>query len=129
MYTALTQWFTLFSSPGFYGTIIMLIMIIFAISFIWAQKKDELNWTHMITKPGTRFVSLTKVLQLIGGIVATWIMIKLTTSGTISWEIFATYLTYVASIEGYSKFIAAKYGSMQLDADKDKASKKDSKDE
>lgn len=73
-----------------------------------AQKDKRLDWVDIITKDGQR-VSLTKILNLIGGIIATWIVVQLALDGNLDWEIFVAYLTYVASIEGFSKFVQAKY--------------------
>lgn len=72
------------------------------------QRTDKLDFADMITKDG-QAVSLTKVLQLIGGLTATWIMIKLTLTGGLTETILGIYLAYVGGIEGYSKFVAAKY--------------------
>jgi hypothetical protein len=63
----------------------------------------------MITKDG-RSVSLTKILQLVGGITATWVVIKFTLMNQLNDSLFGLYLAYVAGVEGYSKFVAAKYG-------------------
>ena len=76
--------------------------------FYRIQKSEKLDFADMITKDG-RVVSLTKVLQLIGGLTSTWIMIKLTLTGGLTEALFGLYLTYVGAIEGYSKFVAAKY--------------------
>jgi uncharacterized membrane protein YeaQ/YmgE (transglycosylase-associated protein family) len=82
-----------------------LLMILF-----WRiQSSEKLDFADMITKDG-RAVSLTKVLQLIGGITSTWIMIKLTLTGGLTEALFGLYLTYVGAIEGYSKYVSAKYG-------------------
>lgn len=62
----------------------------------------------MLTKNG-KSVSLTKVLQLIGGITSTWVIINLALSNALPESIFGLYLAYVGSIEAYSKFIAARY--------------------
>lgn len=78
------------------------------ILFYRIQKSDKLDFADMITKDG-KAVSLTKILQLIGGVTATWIMIKLTITGGLTEALFGLYLTYVGAIEGYSKFVAAKY--------------------
>lgn len=77
--------------------------------FYRIQKSQKLDFTDMITKDG-KSVSLTKVLQLIGGLTSTWIMIKLTLTGGLTEALFGLYLTYVGAIEGYSKFVSAKYG-------------------
>jgi len=85
--------------------------IAFGILFLFyrIQASQKLDFADMITKDG-RAVSLTKVLQLVGGITSTWIMIKLTLTGGLTEALFGLYLTYVGAIEGYSKFVAAKYG-------------------
>ena len=97
--------------------------------FYRIQKTDKLDFADLITKDG-RSVSLTKVLQLVGGFTATWIMIKLTLTGGLTDILFGIYLSYVAGVEGYSKFVAAKYGykeSSVKDAKKLDAKKLDAK--
>ena len=85
------------------------LLILGVLFLFWRIQRDEkLDFADMITKDG-RAVSLTKVLQLVGGVTATWIMIKLTLTGGLTEALFGLYLTYVGAIEGYSKFVAAKY--------------------
>ncbi len=88
-----------------------IVLLIFGILFLFwrIQSSEKLDFADLITKDG-RSVSLTKVLQLIGGLTATWIMIKLALSAGLNETMFGIYLAYVGSIEGYSKFVAAKYG-------------------
>jgi len=90
---------------------VMIILLILGILFLFwrIQSSEKLDFADMLTKDG-RAVSLTKVLQLVGGMTATWIMIKLTITGQLTEALFGLYLTYVGAIEGYSKFVAAKYG-------------------
>lgn len=85
-------------------------LLVIGILFLFyrIQKTDKLDFADMITKDG-QAVSLTKVLQLVGGLTATWIMIKLTLTGGITESILGVYLMYVGGIEGYSKYVAAKY--------------------
>lgn len=89
---------------------VMIFVMLFGIWFLFyrIQRSAKLDFADMITKDG-KSVSLTKVLQLIGGITSTWVIIKLTSSGALSESIFGVYLTYVGAIEGYSKYVAAKY--------------------
>jgi hypothetical protein len=77
--------------------------------FYRIQKSDKLDFADMITHDGTS-ISLSKILQLLGGITATWVIIKLTAAGALTEGLFGIYLGYVAGVEGYSKFVAAKYG-------------------
>ena len=90
-------------------TVIM--MFLSLIVMFWrAQAKHQLNWIDLIRKPGSNVISLTKLIQLFGGMIATWIMVKLTMDNKVTWDLFAIYLAYVGSVEGYSKFVSAKYG-------------------
>jgi hypothetical protein len=100
---------------------IVLLGILFL--FYRIQKLEKLDFADMITKDG-KAVSLTKVLQLIGGITATWIMVKLTLTGGLTEALFGLYLTYVGAIEGYSKYVGAKYGYKETSV-KDAASADD----
>lgn len=100
-----------------YGIIITLFLAVFLIALFRAQKSRDLDWLDMITRDGTK-VSTTKILQLIGGVVGTWIVIKLTLQGALDWDIFAIYLGYVASIDGFSKLVMAKYGAAGSDDSK-----------
>ena len=89
------------------GIAFVLALILFL--FWRIQATEKLDFADMITKDG-KAVSLTKVLQLIGGLTATWIMIKLTLTGGLTEAILGIYLAYIGGVEGYSKFVAAKYG-------------------
>lgn len=86
------------------------LLLVFGILILFwrIQRADKLDFADLITKDGES-VSLTKVLQLVGGLTATWIMIKLTLTGGLTETILGIYLAYVGGIEGYSKFISAKY--------------------
>jgi len=87
--------------------IIGLIFMLFY-TFYSIQKSQRLDFADMFTKDG-RKVSSTKVLQFIAGIASTWFIIKTGLQGTLSVEIFGVYLAFMASVEGFSKFISAKY--------------------
>jgi hypothetical protein len=90
-------------------TVAIVLAIVGLLYMFWKiQREDKLDFTDMITANG-RTVSLTKILQLVGGVTGTWVVIKMGMAGTITADIFMIYLTYVASIEGFSKFIQARY--------------------
>jgi preprotein translocase subunit YajC len=97
-----------------YAAVIVFIFAVFMIAVYRAQRARRFDWMDMITRDGTK-VSATKVLQLVGGIVGTFIVIKLTLQSQLTWDIFAIYLSYVASIDGFSKFMMAKYGAYASD--------------
>lgn len=92
-----------------YGAVIVLCASIFFLVLYRAVKSKRLDWCDLITRDGKK-VSATKILQMVGGFVATWIVVKMTLQRTLSWDIFAIYLAYVASIDGFAKVVAAKYG-------------------
>jgi hypothetical protein len=94
---------------NFYAISILVVIILFLYALWKEQRSKRLDWLDMLTRDGTK-VSTTKILQLIGGVVGTWIIIQITLQDKLTWDLFAIYLTYVASIDGYSKFIMAKYG-------------------
>ena len=93
-----------------YAVFLLIILTIFLIALWRAQKAQRLDWLDMLTRDGKK-VSTTKVLQLIGGVVGTWIIIQVTLQGVLTWDLFAIYLAYVASIDGFSKLILARYGA------------------
>lgn len=72
------------------------------------QKTKKLDLSDIITKNG-KSVSLTKILQLVGGITATWVIVTLTMNSHLTESLFGLYLAYIGGVEGYSKFVAAKY--------------------
>jgi hypothetical protein len=111
MLEKLSAWVSLMGSDEFFGIILMFIFLFFIIAFWRAQKEEKLDWTDIIKAKGTNSVSLTKLLNFIGGIVGTWIVIKLTLTGKITWEIFGLYLLYVGSIEAYSKYTAGRFNN------------------
>jgi len=76
--------------------------------FYTIQKSERLDFADMFTKDG-RKVSATKVMQFIAGIATTWFIIKTGLQGTLSVEMLAVYLAFMASVEGFSKFVSAKY--------------------
>lgn len=90
------------------GLAVIMIFVFLAFLFWRIQATGKLDFADLITKDG-RAVSLTKVLQLIGGSISSWVIIKLSLTGGLTEAIFGLYLTYVGAIEGYSKFVAAKY--------------------
>lgn len=95
-----------------YGVIILVLLFAFGLAIWSAHRQQRLDWTDLITRDGdSSKVELTKILQLVGGVVATWIVIQMTLGGTLSWDIFAIYLAYVASVEGFTKVVIAKYGN------------------
>ena len=97
-----------------YGAMLLIFFLFFMAALWRAQRRGQLDWTDMITRDGTK-VSTTKILQLVGGIVGTWIMVQMTLQEKLTWDLFAIYLGYVASIDGFAKLVMAKYGAGSSD--------------
>lgn len=90
------------------------IIIVCLLSFMGYlfHKAGKLDWTDLITARGPdNKVSLTKFLQLVGGVIGSWAVIHTVLHDKLTYDILMVYLAYVASIEGFSKFVAAKYGA------------------
>lgn len=122
-----TIWTYLTSVDGVSTIFIYLFLILIVMVFIKSNARGDLDWRDMITSRSNK-VSLTKVLQFIGGFVATWVIIKSTvlTGGKVDWELFTAYLTYVGSIEAYSKYLAARYSNGENPLEKpERITKKD----
>lgn len=95
-----------------YWGIAIFAFIFLVIGFLIANhlnKSSDVSLLDLVTRDGE--LSTTKILQLVGGVVGTWIVVKLTLTTGINWDIFAIYLAYVAGVDGFSKVITAKYSS------------------
>lgn len=102
-------------SLNIYGLIIILIFLVIAYCVWHAHATDDhFDWTDTIKSvdqvTGREKVSATKVLQMLGGITATFVVIKLTIQAALTTEIFVIYLIYVAAVDGFADFILARYG-------------------
>ena len=91
-----------------YGISLIAMFLVFIILLWRAHMQGTLDWKDMITQDGKK-VSTTKILQLVGGVVGTWIVVQITMQGKLTWDLFAIYLGYAASIDSFSKLIMAKY--------------------
>lgn len=102
-----------------WAIVVIFILAIIAYGLIRANKdpNTDFEWVHLVTDvdqaTGKVKASATKILQLIGGITGTFIVVKLTLQNNLPFEIFGAYLAYVASIDGFSKFMLARYGAGQ----------------
>jgi len=117
-----------------WGAVVILAVLFILLLMARAQKDPEsdFDWVDLFTSvdqpTGKVKASVTKILQIIGGITSTFIVIKLTLTGLISFDIFAAYLAYVASIEGFSKFMIARYGAGSARSDGDRYYRPDNRD-
>jgi len=92
------------------GVVIFLFVLLALLTAFRWQKSNKVDFSDLITYPGNNAVSLTKVIQLLGGIVSSWVVIKLAILGNMDSAIFGLYLAYVGGVEAYSKYLRTKNG-------------------
>ena len=78
--------------------------------------EDLQDWSDIITQNGpSNKVSLTKVMQLCGLFISSWVVVHMTVFGKLTYDIFGLYLAYVGGSEGFSKYLKAKHGNKDED--------------
>lgn len=104
-----------------YGLVAVLLLLALFYGLWKLGKSDQssFSWEDLICNTdivtGKKTASVTKILQLTGGVAGTFVVIKLTLTNALTWDIFVTYLAYVASIDGFSKYLMARYGVQKKD--------------
>lgn len=97
--------------------IIIFFFMAFIIHVIVAENKsNNIRWLDMLSHVDangnySKSISLSKLLQMVGGITGTWVIIVYTIKLSLTAEMFFTYLAYVGGVEGWSKFVNLRYGS------------------
>lgn len=93
-----------------FGGIAILGMALSLVFLIYhAHHSNAVNWADLITSKGTKHVSLTKCLQLLGGVTGTWIIVYITLHNKLTYDLLLVYLTYIGGSEAFSKYISAKH--------------------
>lgn len=89
--------------------------VIFTLGFfVWLFAKANksvssvVNWEHLIIDSQNDRASPYKVGYLVGVIVSTWIVIKISDAGNLSLDIFGAYLTFLLGGAGINSFTKAK---------------------
>lgn len=96
------------SQTTVFGIVIASMLIFFLFLLVSAQRKKKINWIDLVSRDG-KTLSASKILQLVGGVIASWVVVKLTLQEALSWDLFVVYLTYVASVDGFAKWVNARY--------------------
>lgn len=92
-----------------FAIVISVVVICLLLAFYNAHRANKINWVDLVSRDGTT-LSLSKVLQLAGAVISSWIMIKLTLQDSLTAELLIVYLTYVASVDGFAKWISYRSG-------------------
>lgn len=85
-------------------------LVLTLIGLFWRASKDGLSCLDLITDKGSGKISLTKVLNLVGGVVGVWTVMRMAIDRTLTTEIFGLFLLYCAGTHGFSTYLSAKYG-------------------
>lgn len=79
--------------------------------FVWlfvkadAKPNSPVQWEHLIIDSNNDRTSPYKVGYIIGLIVATWIILTLTDTGKLDFDMFGVYLTYLLGGAGINSFV------------------------
>ena len=109
----LEVFFMLFDSivSNFGGVTIIVLMLTLARMLYISHQGKQIDWADLIRTKGSNNLSLTKFLQLVGGLTGTWMVVYMTLHNKLSYDILLVYLTYVGAIEGWSKYVSAKFST------------------
>jgi hypothetical protein len=94
--------------PEFYYAItIFWFFVMLMITFWLGRRRGELNWTDMLTENGK--LSADKFMQMVGGIVVTWVIVKYAQDKILTSDLLLVYLAYVGGMSAFRRFVMAKY--------------------
>lgn len=89
---------------------VVLLMLLVLVLFIAHRNKDtRFNAYDFFIDPVTQKASITRTMQVMAGVTATWIVIRLAAHNQLTVDLFAVYLGALGISEAWSKFIGAKY--------------------
>lgn len=105
----ITQVFT--AIPFSSATWIVLAILMFVVWIFSRSNKDPkspLQWEHLIIDSQNDRASPYKLGYLVGVIVSTWLVITLTDSGKVTYDIVLIYLAFLLGGAGWSSFVKSK---------------------
>lgn len=81
------------------------------------REENALDWVDFITDQNGK-LSASKLSQMIGLIISSWVVVVLADKGSISFDIFGLYLAFAAGTAGWSSYLKAKFaGSSNFNVD------------
>lgn len=84
--------------------------------FLWLfgkasrDPKNPIKWEHLIVDSSNDRASPYKMGYLIGGLVSTWIVVSLADKGSLTYDVFGMYLTYLLGGAGVNTYFKSKGG-------------------
>lgn len=79
------------------------------VALFWQAARKGLSCLDLITDKGSGKMSLTKVMNVLGGIVGSWAVMHQAIDGRLSWDIFLAFLAYCGGSHGWSSYLSAKF--------------------
>lgn len=101
-----------------FAIVLVLILVYIFHAMLKASKKGKLDWLDLITKDNSKKVSSTKIFNIVGAIVSTWLTIYMGLKGTLTWDFYMIYLAFTSGNAMFSKALSMRYGS-SLENEKD----------
>jgi hypothetical protein len=90
-------------------TLSVVAIMVLLIALFWQAARKGLSCLDLITDKGSGKMALTKVLNLLGGIAGTWIVMRMAIDKNLSWDVFCIYLAYCAGTHGFSTYLSARF--------------------
>lgn len=80
------------------------------VALLWQAARKGLSCLDLITDKGSNRLSLTKTMNLVGGVVGAWAVMRMAIDKSLTETLFAVYLAYCAGTHGFSTWLSAKFG-------------------
>lgn len=90
-------------------TLSVMVLAFLLLMLFWQAARKGLSCLDLITDKGSGKMSLTKVLNLVGTLVGTWVVMRMAVDKSLGWEIFALFLAYCAGTHAFSTYLSAKF--------------------
>lgn len=103
---------TLITSIPFRGATWFTLSTLFFFVWLFAKASRDPNssvkWEHLIIDSSNDRASPYKVGYLIGLIVSTWVIVRLSDGDKLTYDIFGMYLTYLLGGAGFNSYLKGK---------------------
>lgn len=96
--------------------IVLTTIIVGILWYAHHNTKHPFNVFDYFMDEATGKPSVTRPLQMIGGLTATWIVVKMTADKSLTEGMFAIYLGAMGLMAAYSKFLGSKTSKDEKDA-------------
>lgn len=99
------------------GEVTVALIVLGIMLLLFQASRKGYTCLDLVTDKGSGKLSLTKVLNLLGGLVGTWVVVRMAMDRTLGWDVFTAYLLYCASTHGFSNYLSAKFRPGEPPAD------------